>query len=138
MTLSPSKGFHTWSVVKTRAAMKHLTTLLSLALIIVLLAGSASAHPVDVVKPGRRLGPIKFGSTTLAQTKEWFGSPTQRKRVKLCGSYPYTRVKWGRKLRVFFYKGDDGQIASLGSIHRRRIKSRQHGKLGFHTKRACG
>jgi len=126
-------GNHGLVPVDQRAVSKHLARLGIATVIVVLIAGSASAHRVDLVKPGRRLGPIKFGRTTLAQTKEWFGNPTQRKGVKLCESYPYTRIKWGRKLKIFFYKSGDDYIASLGSVHRHRIKSSQHGILGMHT-----
>jgi len=133
--LSSTAGSHLPHPTRPRAVSRQLIRLGIGSVIVVLVAGSVSAHPVDVVKPGRRLGPIKFGRTTLAQTKEWFGSPSQRQRVKLCGSYPYTRVKWGSKLKVYYYKSGGDQVASLGSIHRRRIKSRRHGRLGFHTQK---
>lgn len=90
-------------------------------------AGPAAARPVDLVKGGSRLGPIRLFETTLAQTKSWFGAPTSRRWVRL-GCIKAIEVKWGEKLLVYFETGGD-HTAVEGEIRRRRLRSKQHGLL---------
>lgn len=117
---------------RNRALVKRKTSFLIIVLLMVtLMAGSAAAHKVDVVKAGKRLGPIHLFETTLDEAKSWFGSPTGRRTVQL-GCIQAIRVKWGRKLMVFFDKSKD-HVAIQGEIRRRHLRSAKHGVLRPHT-----
>ncbi len=94
----------------------------------------AVGHPTDSVRAGRRLGPIRFGETTLSRAIAWFGAPTQRRRVRL-GCIHAIQARWGEKLVVFFTTGRqaENRRAIEGEVARRSLRSRAHGTLGMHT-----
>lgn len=97
------------------------------------LAGLASAHPVDAVKAGTRVGPIRFGVTTLKESKAHFGDPTSRQRVRL-GCIRAVRVRWGNKLQVM-YTTDTPRLAIEATVRQRTIQSAISGALTFHTRK---
>lgn len=112
-------------------AMKRTACLLTSLLVVAMVAGPAAARPVDLVKAGTRLGPIRFFETTLGETKSWFGAPTARRKVRL-GCIRAIKARWGQRLLVFFTTTRD-HTAIEGEIRRRRLRSKEHGPLKPHT-----
>jgi hypothetical protein len=94
-------------------------------------APPAAAHRADLVKAATRVGPIRFGVTTLRETRAHFGDPTSRKRVRL-GCIRAVRVRWGNKLQVMFTT-DRPHVAIEGTVRKRTIRSQERGPLTFHT-----
>jgi hypothetical protein len=98
-----------------------------------LMAPSASAAPMDQIRANKRIGPIRFGDTTMREAKSWFGAPTSRRRMRL-GCIRAIRVRWGRKLEVFFTTTKP-HAAIEGTVRRRTTRSRVHGRLTIHTRK---
>ena len=115
---------------ETQMANRKCLVGASLALV-ALTAAPAVGRPVDLVKAGRRLGPIRLFETTLGEAKSWFGAPSVRRRVRL-GCIRALEVKWGKKLLVYFETAGDHD-AVQGEIRRRRLRSNKHGLLRLRT-----
>ena len=93
--------------------------------------GSALADLEDLVST-RRAGPFKRGVTTFEQAREWFGRPDRVTHH----DYQCIRVKdarWFNKFRVTFDRSDNSMVFAI--IKRRTVRSDQHGRLAFHTKK---
>jgi hypothetical protein len=114
---------------------KRLAAISCTALILTVLwpVTEAPAHPQDVVTAGRRIGPVRFGTTRLRRTKAFFGEPTVQKRVPL-GCIRAIKARWGRRLTVFFTT-DRPHVAIQGTLRERRITSDVHGALRIHTRK---
>jgi hypothetical protein len=99
-------------------------------------AGEASASPRELIVAGKRLGPIRFGSTSLRRAKAFFGSPTVQRRVPL-GCIRAVKARWSDELTLFF-TADRPHLAIQGTVRKRTITSRVHGDLQIHTRKGLG
>jgi hypothetical protein len=115
--------------------LRVLSSLLLAALIAFLsLPGTAAtAHPRDLIVAGKRIGPVRLGITTLRRTKAYFGDPTVQKRVPL-GCIRAIKARWGRRLTLFFTTSRP-HVAIQGTLRRRILTSRVHGRLRIHTRK---
>jgi hypothetical protein len=113
------------------APRKMLIAVLAAALVTAL-APPSLARTVDLVRAGTRVGPVRFGETTLRQTQRWFGEPSSKKRMRV-GCIRALRARWGRGLVVFFTTGTGKRIAVQGTVRRRTLGSTRHGVLRFRT-----
>ncbi len=95
-------------------------------------AGAATAHNPDVIRPAKA-GPIVREETTLAQLRDWFGTPTVHRPVMIACSR-VTKARWGRRLQVFAWRDGDRHVAAV-FVRRRSLHSREHGDLKIHTAR---
>jgi hypothetical protein len=93
--------------------------------------GGATAHPRDEVWPGRA-GPIVRGETTMAELREWFGAPDDRRVVRVA-CVRVLRARWNG-LKVFVNRGDDPTVGAI-FVRKRTLESSEHGELRFHTSR---
>jgi hypothetical protein len=105
----------------------------ALVLVALLPVNRAAAHPRDAIVAGKRIGPVRLGTTTLRRAKAFFGEPTVRKRVPL-GCIRAIKARWGRKLTLFFTAGRP-HVAIQGTLRQRRIMSDVHGVLRIHTRK---
>jgi hypothetical protein len=96
-------------------------------------ANRAAAHPQDAIVAGKRIGPVRLGTTTVRRAKAFFGEPTVQKRVPL-GCIRALKARWGRRLTMFFTAGRP-HVAIQGTIRKRRIMSAVHGPLRIHTRK---
>ena len=94
---------------------------------------SASKRRVEHIRAGTRVGPIVLGETSLRRAQSWFGAPSGRRRMGL-GCIEAIRVRWGDGLEVFF--STRGRKRAIeGTIRKRAISSREHGRLEVHTRK---
>ena len=98
--------------------------------------GEATASPREVIVAGKRIGPIRFGITSLQRAKAFFGSPTVQRRVPL-GCIRAVKARWGDELTLFF-TADRPHLAIQGTVRKRTITSRVHGDLRIHTRKGLG
>jgi hypothetical protein len=114
--------------------MKPLRLVLTLAMVCsgFVLAGSATGQEPDLVTP-RKAGPIVREETTLAQMRDWFGDPTERRTVTVACSR-VTKARWGRRLLVYAWR-DHGRHVAAVFIRARSLRSREHGELTIETAR---
>jgi hypothetical protein len=103
----------------------------SMVLGLTLTATHAGAHRIDKIRAGRRLGPVRFGHTSIKEAKGWFGQPTNRKPVQL-GCIKAVKVRWGERLVVYFTKTTP-HVAVEGTVFKRVFRSKEHGRLRMHT-----
>lgn len=89
------------------------------------------AHQPDAIVTGTRAGPLVIDETTLADVKEWFGTPEllTKGRYQCIGVitavWPDLRLKFSQELQ---------RLIEI-EIRADEIKSAEHGTLRFHTRR---
>jgi hypothetical protein len=105
----------------------------ALVLVALLPVDEASAHPRDAITAGKRIGPVRLGTTSLRRAKAFFGEPTRQKRVRL-GCIRAIKARWGRRLTLFFTT-DRPHVAIQGTVRKRRLVSDVHGVLRIHTRK---
>ena len=106
---------------------------LVLALTLLFVAAPATAHDADLMRAGKRVGPIKLYETHPREARRWFGEPTSR-TVDERGCVKAVRLWWRGELKVFAGRGKSGTIAEVHVLDR-TISSTQHGDLTIHTRR---
>lgn len=102
---------------------------------VALLAAPAFAHKRDLIRAGKRVGPIKLYETTVREVKRWFGEPTSRKVDERGCVRNVVQLRW-RGLKVFAGRYNDGR-APIAEAHvsAPTITSLRHGELAIHTRR---
>jgi hypothetical protein len=105
----------------------------TLALSVLVPMSDVHAHPQDVISAGKRIGPVRFGTTRLRRAKAFFGDPAVQKRVPL-GCIRAIKAKWDRELTLLFTTGRP-HVAIEGTIRKRALRSDVHGKLRIHTRK---
>jgi hypothetical protein len=91
----------------------------------------AQAHRRDLMTPSSA-GPIVRGETTLHDLREWFGSPTQQKDVRV-GCEQVISAGWDGALRVYAARERPRTVGAI-FIRARNITSAEHGELTMHTR----
>lgn len=98
-------------------------------------AAPASAHKRDLMRAGKRVGPIKLYETTLREAKRWFGEPTSRRVERRGCVRNVVRLRWpGLKVYAGKYRGETAPIAEV-HVSSPTITSARHGELAIHTRR---
>ena len=93
------------------------------------------AHRADLIRAGKRVGPIKIYETTLRETKRWFGEPTSRKVVERACVRNVVVLRWGRDLKVYAGRYE-GKTAPIAEVHVwDTLHSSVHGDLTIHSRR---
>lgn len=111
---------------------KRLPIRLILAGAVLAAATPATAHPRDLMSPGRA-GPIIRNQTTQPQLRSWFGPPDDTRSVTL-GCSQLLEAKWNRGVTAFLSRTTPRYVVAT-FIRRRSIRSDQHGDLVMHTAR---
>ena len=104
-------------------------------LVCLLIASPATAHKRDLMRAGKRVGPIKIYETTVREAKRWFGEPTSREVEERGCVRNVVQLRWPG-LKVFAGRYDNGR-APIAEVHvsAPTITSSQHGALAIHTRR---
>ncbi|HWL65157.1 MAG TPA: hypothetical protein VNP73_04200 [Actinomycetota bacterium] len=104
--------------------------------LVLVLAVPADAHRADLIRAGKRVGPIKLYETTLRDARRWFGEPDERTVDERGCVKRVVRLLWRGELKVFAgrYKGETHPIAEVHVLDR-SIISFEHGGLTIHTRR---
>ena len=105
-------------------------------LVILFLAAPATAHKRDLIRAGKRVGPIKLYETTVKEAKRWFGDPTRRRIVGRGCVQNVLELRWDGSLKVWAGRYENGR-APIAEAHvfAPTLTSTQHGALAIHTRR---
>ena len=100
---------------------------------VALLASPAFGHKRDLIRAGKRLGPIKLYETTVREVKRWFGEPTSRKVDERGCVRNVVQLRWPG-LKVFAGRYNDGR-APVAEAHVSApvITSLHHGELAIES-----
>ena len=112
-----------------------VSTRLGIAAVMVVtvaLPSSLSAHEADLIKAGRKAGPIRLQRTTLSQARDWFGEPLRRRNFQY-QCIQAIRVTWPEPQIIF--TRDEERRAVTAKIRDRTVSSNEHGTLRIHTKK---
>ena len=102
---------------------------------VAILAVPAFAHKVDLIRAGKRAGPIKLYETTIREAKRWFGEPTDRKVERRGCVRRVLRLRWpGLKVYAGRYQNGWVPIAEV-HVSAPTVTSSRHGGLAIHTRR---
>jgi hypothetical protein len=110
-----------------------------IAMVVALVAASvaigtgAQAHRGEDVTASKA-GPILRGTTTMSEMRDWFGTPTARKVVRV-GCIRVLRARWGDDLKVYAPRHEDGRVVDAIFVRSRSATSAVHGEHNWHTKK---
>ena len=93
----------------------------------------ATAHPSDVIRAGRRAGPLHLGETTRSEARAMFGAPDRRKLVSF-GCVEAKKLIWRNQLVGTFWRGEDHPVLQV-KIDARRVRTVAGEPVRIHTRK---